>query len=52
LHEVLAESLAVEGFKYSPLEINDKIEAHEKRETQDQPNSILQEFQVGSIIYL
>ncbi|KAF6038291.1 hypothetical protein EB796_003402 [Bugula neritina] len=45
LHEVLAESLAVEGFKCSPLEINYKIEAHEQRETQDQPNSILQEFQ-------
>jgi len=49
LHEVLAESLAVEGFKCSPLEINYKIEAHEQRETQDQPNSILQEFQVCSI---
>jgi len=49
LHEVLAESLAVEGFKSSPSEINDKIEAHEQRETQDQPNSILQEFQVCSI---
>ncbi|KAF6027768.1 PTPRA [Bugula neritina] len=48
LHEVLAESLAVEGFKCFPLEINDKIDAYKRGETGNQSKSILQEFQVCS----